>query len=48
VVALYDAAREPKELVWIESEHVQPSEAALLERVSVVVTARLTARGLLR
>jgi hypothetical protein len=48
VLALYDAAREPKELVWVEGEHVQPSEAALLERLSGVVTARLVAHGLLR
>jgi len=48
VLALYDAAREPKELVWVEGEHVQPSETALLERLSGVVTARLVAHGLLR
>jgi hypothetical protein len=48
VMALYDAAREPKELVWVEGEHVQPSETALLERLSGVVTARLVAHGLLR
>ena len=47
VLALYDAAREPKELVWVEGEHVQPSEAALLERLSGVVTARLVAHGVL-
>src|SRR5439155_11093 len=48
VMALYDAAREPKELVWVEGEHLQPSETALLERLSGVVTARLVAHGLLR
>jgi len=48
VMTLYNAAREPKELVWVEGEHVQPSETALLERLSGVVTARLVAHGLLR
>jgi hypothetical protein len=47
-LALYDAARQPKELVWVEGEHVQPSETALVERLAGVVTARLVARGLLR
>jgi hypothetical protein len=47
-LALYGAAREPKELVWVEGEHVQPSESALIERLSGLVTARLVAHGLLR
>jgi hypothetical protein len=47
-LALYRAAREPKELVWVEGEHVQPSESALIERLSGLVTARLVAHGLLR
>ena len=46
-VALYGAAREPKELIWVSGEHVEPSETALLERLSDVVTARLVAHGLL-
>src|SRR5262249_3051664 len=47
-LALYDAARQPKELVWVEGEHVQPSESALIERLSGLVTTRLLAHGLLR
>jgi len=47
-LTLYRAAREPKELVWVEGEHVQPSESALIERLSSLVTARLVAHGLLR
>ncbi|PYO19166.1 MAG: hypothetical protein DMD85_19200 [Candidatus Rokuibacteriota bacterium] len=46
-VALHHAAREPKELIWVSGEHVEPSEAALLERLSGLVTARLVAHGLL-
>lgn len=45
--ALYQAARSPKELVWMPGEHIEPSEAAVLERVAGVVTARLVAHGLL-
>jgi dienelactone hydrolase len=47
VDALYRAAREPKELVWVDGEHVQPTEADLLARLSGVIAAWLTARGLL-
>jgi dienelactone hydrolase len=46
-VALHRAAREPKELIWVSGEHVEPSETALLERLSGLVTARLVAHGLL-
>jgi dienelactone hydrolase len=45
--ALYAAAREPKELLWMPGEHVQPTEAELLARLSGTITAWLTARGLL-
>jgi fermentation-respiration switch protein FrsA (DUF1100 family) len=47
VLALYDAAREPKELIWVAGEHVQPSESSLLARLSDLVSARLVARGVL-
>jgi fermentation-respiration switch protein FrsA (DUF1100 family) len=47
VEALYAAAREPRELLWVEGEHVQPTEADLLARLSGIVTAWLTTRGLL-
>lgn len=47
VLALYDAARDPKELVWVEGEHIQPSETELLTRLSGIVTSWLVARGLL-
>jgi cephalosporin-C deacetylase-like acetyl esterase len=48
VLALYDAARAPKELTWISGEHVQPDEDALIERLSGVVAGWLAARGLLQ
>jgi fermentation-respiration switch protein FrsA (DUF1100 family) len=45
--ALYAAAREPKELLWMPGEHVQPTEAELLGQLSGTITAWLRARGLL-
>lgn len=47
VLALYAAARPPKELVWVKSEHVQPSEAQLILELSGIVTSWLVNRGLL-
>ena len=47
VRALYQAARPPKELIWVASEHVQPSETELLDRLSGIVTSWLVSRGLL-
>jgi len=47
VLALYEAARPPKELIWVKSEHVQPSEAQLLRELSAIVTSWLVHRGLL-
>ncbi len=47
VLALYDAARSPKELVWVAGEHVQPSETQLLDSLSGIVLTRLAERGIL-
>jgi dienelactone hydrolase len=47
VQALYDAARSPKQLVWVASDHVQPDEAALIRDLSARIVAWLVARGLL-
>jgi len=47
VAALFDAAREPKELIWMEGEHIQPDETALIGQVSGRVATWLQARGLL-
>jgi hypothetical protein len=40
---LYDAAHEPKELLWIEGEHVSPYEPQTIRRVLEVVWSRLRA-----
>jgi len=47
VLALYEAARPPKELIWVPSEHVQPDEADLIRRLSSTIVSWLAARGLL-
>lgn len=47
VLALYEAARAPKELIWMKSEHVQPSEAELIQELSGIVTSWLVEHGLL-
>jgi dienelactone hydrolase len=47
VLALYDAARQPKELIWVEGEHIQPEETALIAHVSSTVSAWLEKQGLL-
>ncbi len=47
VLALYDAARQPKELIWIEGEHIQPEETALIAQVSSTISAWLEKQGLL-
>jgi fermentation-respiration switch protein FrsA (DUF1100 family) len=46
-LALYEAAREPKTLVWVRGEHVQPRERELVERVATAVVTWLVSRGLL-
>ena len=47
VLALFDAAQRPKELVWVAGEHVQPSETKLLDSLSALVAERLVERGVL-
>ena len=47
VEAVFAAAREPKTLVWVEGEHIQPDEAALISRLTGQISAWLGARGLL-
>jgi len=46
VLALYDAAREPKTLVWVPGEHIQPEETALIVGSVGIVRAWLTERQL--
>ena len=45
--ALFGAAREPKEILWMRSEHVQPDEEELIGAVSGWLAAWLARRGLL-
>ncbi len=45
--ALFGAAREPKEILWMRSEHVRPDEAELIGAVSKWLAAWLARRGLL-
>jgi dienelactone hydrolase len=45
--ALFAAAREPKEILWMRSEHVQPDEEELIGAVSGWLAAWLARRGLL-
>ena len=47
VTALFDAAREPKEILWMRGEHVQPNEKELIGAVSGWLAAWLVRRGLL-
>ena len=47
VDALYLAARPPKEILWLRSEHVQPDETELIGAVSGWIAAWLAKRGLL-
>jgi len=47
VDALYAAARQPKEILWMRSEHVQPDETELIGAVSGWIAAWLAKRGLL-
>lgn len=47
VLVLYEAARQPKELIWVAGDHVQPSEADLIHRLSGTIVTWLKARGLL-
>lgn len=45
--ALFGAAREPKEILWMRSEHVQPDEEELIGAVSGWLAAWLARRGFL-
>ncbi len=45
--ALYEAAREPKDILWMASEHVHPDETELIGAVSGWIAAWLAKRGLL-
>jgi dienelactone hydrolase len=46
--ALFAAAAEPKEIVWLQEEHVHTGDRRLLERVAEAVRAALLRHGILR
>ncbi len=46
VNALFEAAREPKEILWMRGEHVHPDEKELIGAVSGWLAAWLVRRGL--
>lgn len=45
--ALFRAARQPKELIWVKSPHIQPTEGVLIGHLAETVTEWLAARRLL-
>ena len=47
VELLYRRAGEPKEIIWIESRHVEPSESELIDSLTAVVWRWLEKKGLL-
>jgi len=44
---LFSAAREPKQIVWIESHHVNPRNVELTRRIIDTLRVRLTAMGVI-
>ena len=46
VIALFEAAREPKEIPWMRGDHVHPDEKELIGAVSGWLAAWLVRRGL--
>lgn len=47
VELLYEAAAEPKKIVWLESRHVYPGDVELTRRIIRTLTGELKAMGLL-
>lgn len=47
VEAVFAAAHEPKTLMWVAGEHIEPDEGRLIERVAGQVSDWLATRGLL-
>ncbi len=47
VEALFDAARPPKDIIWVQGEHIEPDEKELIRAVAGRVAAWLGSRGLL-
>ncbi len=47
VEALFDAARPPKDIIWMRSEHIEPDEKELIRIVAGRIAAWLGSHGLL-
>jgi dienelactone hydrolase len=47
VDALFEAARSPKDIIWIRSEHIEPDEKELIRTVAGRIAAWLGSHGLL-
>ncbi len=45
VEALYDAAREPKELIWLQTGHLMPNDSTLIRALVDTALERLPALG---
>ena len=41
IIALHNAAREPYEIIWMESEHIMPSRTEIVEMISNIVLDRI-------
>ncbi len=47
VERLYGRAGEPKDIVWIESRHMEPSERGLIDSLTAIVSGWLERKGLI-
>lgn len=47
VETVYDKAREPQKLIWLESGHVHPKNEELTKQILEVLRRELTALGIL-
>ena len=47
ILALYEAASEPKELIWIPGKHVEPNRPEIVRSLVDVVFDRMADDGLL-
>lgn len=41
IIALHDAAKQPSEIIWMESDHIMPSRTEIVEMISNLVLDRI-------
>jgi hypothetical protein len=41
ITALHNAANEPYEIIWMESDHIMPSRTEIVETISAIVLDRI-------